>query len=182
MADAQPEFIAAGGRKDQRRDINGEIGNLQPIGDIDRRERRSADEFIGIEKEEVDIKLVGPFGVGQAKVDAQLLMLKGKDCGSEMRKDADQALLSGGAVFNDAIADQESLDAGSMNAGHRFHDGGRTFNTGAAIQMKLHFGGRISAAGVGGEDDQPSDLRFHRPPASLTQDGCSASRFEHISE
>ena len=114
MADAQPELIAAGSGKNQRRDIDGEIGDLQAISDVDRRKCRAADEFIGIEKEEVDIKLVSPFGVGQAEIDAQLLMLKGKDRGSEMCEDTDQAFLSGGTVFNDAVTDQKSLHTGSM--------------------------------------------------------------------
>jgi len=121
MADPQPKFIAAGGGKNQCRDIDGKIRDVQAISNVDRRKCRSADEFIGIEKEEVDIKLVSPFGVGQAEVDAQLLVLKREDRGSEMCEDADQAFLSGGTVFNDAIADQKRLHTGSMEAREGIH-------------------------------------------------------------
>jgi hypothetical protein len=121
MADAEPELVAAGRRKDQGRNVNGEIGNLKPIGDIDRRERRSADQFIGIEKKEIDIKLISPLGVRQAKVHPQLLVLERERGGSKVREDADQAFLPGGAVFNDTVADKEGLDTRTMKSREGIH-------------------------------------------------------------
>ena len=121
MTDAEPELIAAGRGKDQGRDVDGEVGNLEAVGNIDGRERRPADQFVGIEKKEVDIKLVGPLGVGQAKVYAQLLMLERERGGSKMREDADQAFLPGDAVLNDTVADEEGLDTRTMDGREGIH-------------------------------------------------------------
>ncbi len=121
MTYSEPELVAPWSWKDDNRDIDGEIGNLQAVSNVDVRECSPADELIGVEKKQVDLELVGSFGICQAKIDAQLLMLEGERCGSEMSENTDQALFSCRAVFNDAITDQERLNAGSMNAGNGYH-------------------------------------------------------------
>ena len=78
MANPEPEFIAPRRRKDNNRDIDAEIGNLQPVTNVDMREPGTTDQLIGIEEVEIDLELIGPFGIRQAKIDSQLLMLEGK--------------------------------------------------------------------------------------------------------
>ena len=121
MTDPELELVAARSWKDNNRDIDAEIGDLQTVSNVDVRERSPADQLIGIEKKQVDLELVGPFGICQTKIDAQLLMLERERCGSKMGENTDQTLFSCRTVFNDAIADQERLDAWSMNAGDGFH-------------------------------------------------------------
>ena len=64
----QAELIASGSGEDQRGDIDAEIGNLEAIADEDIRQRGSADELLGVEIDQIDVEVVVPLGVSQAKI------------------------------------------------------------------------------------------------------------------
>ncbi len=66
--------------------------------------------MVGVDVHEVDVKVVGSLGVGHAKIQAQLVMLKRESQGLEVRKDADQRFFLGEAVFDDRVAHQERLN------------------------------------------------------------------------
>jgi hypothetical protein len=120
----ETKLISAGGRKDQRGDIDPEVRDLQTVRDHDVRERGPADELFAVEVNEIDIELVGAFSVGQAEVQAHLLVLKWKAQGLQMREQADQALFLGRAVFDDLVADKERLHAGFNDFRHRTYSTG----------------------------------------------------------
>lgn len=120
----ETELIASGGRKDQRRDINPKVRDLQTIRDHDVRERSAADELFAVEVNEVDVEAVGAFSVGKAEVQAHLLVLEWKAQGLQMRKQADQVLFLGHAVFDDLVADKERLHAGFDDFRHHTYSTG----------------------------------------------------------
>lgn len=120
----ETELIAAGGRKDQRRDIDPKVRDLQTVRDHDIRERGTADELFTVEVDEVDVEPVGTFSVGQAEVQAHLLVLERKTQGLQMREQADQVLFLGHAVFDDLVADKERLHAGFDDFRHRAYSTG----------------------------------------------------------
>jgi hypothetical protein len=64
-----------------------------------------------VEVDQVDIEVVGAFGVREAKIQSHLLMLEWKDECLKMRENADQTFLFRQTIFDHLIADQEGLDA-----------------------------------------------------------------------
>jgi len=115
----QSEFIATRGGEDQRGDVDAEIGNLQAVPNDNIGEGCAAHQLFSIEVHQVDIKVIGAFGIREAKIQPHLLMLKRKNDGLEMGEDADQAFLFCQTVFDNLITDQEGLDARFCDIGHR---------------------------------------------------------------
>lgn len=126
----ETELIAAGRRKDQRRDIDPEVRDLQTVRDHDVRESGAADKLFAVEVNKIDVELVGAFSVGQTEVQAHLLVLEWKAQGLQMREQADQAFFLGHAVFDDLVADKERLHAGFDDFRHH------TYSTGVSWAVK----------------------------------------------
>jgi len=126
----ETELVATGGRKDQRRHINPEIRDLQTVRDHYVREGSTADELFAVEVNEIDVEPVSAFRVGQAEVQAHLLVLEWKARGLQMREQADQALFLGPAVFDDLVANKERLHAGCDDFRHH------TYSTGVSQAVK----------------------------------------------
>ena len=101
----EPKFVASRSGEDQRGNIDAEIRNLQAVADGDVRQRGTAHQLFAVEIHEINIEVIGPFRVGQTKVESHLLMLKRKADRLQMGEEADEALLLGHAVFNDLVAD-----------------------------------------------------------------------------
>jgi hypothetical protein len=72
----EAEFITAGCRKDEQRDIDAEIGDLKTVADFDIGKRRSTDQLFRVEIDQVDIKVIETFGVSEAEVEPHMLMLE----------------------------------------------------------------------------------------------------------
>lgn len=72
----EAEFIATGCRKDEKRNIDAEIGDLEPVVDFDIGKRGPADQLFRVEIDQVDVKVIEAFGIGQAKVKAHVLMVE----------------------------------------------------------------------------------------------------------
>ena len=75
---AQAEFIPTRCGKDEQRNVDPEIRNLEAIADLDVGKRGPADELFGVEVDQLDIKMVQTFRIGEAEIEAHLLMLKGE--------------------------------------------------------------------------------------------------------
>jgi hypothetical protein len=86
----QPKLIATGRWKQQGRNIDAEIGNLQPIVDDDVWEGGAADQLIRIDIDQVDIEVIGARCVGHAKIQTELRMLKWEGQRLKVGEDADQ--------------------------------------------------------------------------------------------
>lgn len=86
----QPKLIATGSWKQQSRNIDAEIGNLQPIVNDNEWEGGAADQLICIDIHQVDIEVIGAFCVGHAKIQAELWMLKWEGQRLKVGEDADQ--------------------------------------------------------------------------------------------
>lgn len=70
------EFVATGCRKDEKRDIDAEIGDLETVIDFNIRKGGSTDELFRVEIDQVDIKVIEAFSVGEAEVEPHVLMLE----------------------------------------------------------------------------------------------------------
>lgn len=116
---SETELIAPGRRKDQGRNVDAKVRDLEPVADHDVRQRGAAYRLLAVQMHQIDIEMVRALRVGQAEVQAELLMLKRKCDGLQMREDADKAFLPGQAVFDDLVADKKRLYAGLNNVGHR---------------------------------------------------------------
>jgi len=108
----QPELVAARGRKNERRDIDAEIRNLQAVRDHDVGERGAAHQLLAIEVHKIDVEPVQAFSIREAEVQPHLLVLERKVQRLQVREQADQAFFLGDAVLDHLIADEERLDAG----------------------------------------------------------------------
>jgi len=74
----QSEFVTAWRGKDERGNIDAEVGDLQPVGDDDIGKGGTADQLFRVDVGEVDIKVIGAFRVREAEVESHLVMLKRK--------------------------------------------------------------------------------------------------------
>ena len=115
---SEPELVAPGGRENQRGDVDPEVRDLQSIADDDIRERGATHELFCVEIDQVDIKLVGTFRIGEAEIETHLLMLEGEAQRLQVSEQSDEALLLGHAVLDDLVTDQERLNAGLRNVRH----------------------------------------------------------------
>lgn len=114
----EAEFITTGCRKDEQRDIDAEIGNLETVADFDVGKSRSTDQLFRIEIHQVDIKVIEALGVGEAEVESHMLMVKRKRRSLKMGKDSDQAFLFGEAILDDLVADEKRLHGRFEDIGH----------------------------------------------------------------
>ena len=114
----QSELIPAGSRKDQRGDIDAEVGNLQTIQDVDIGKSGATYELVVVETDQIDVEVVRALSVRQAKIQAHMLMLEWKRGGLKVREEANQAFLLRQAVLDHLITDQEGLDAGLDDVHH----------------------------------------------------------------
>jgi hypothetical protein len=87
---SQPKLIPTRSWKQQGRNIDAEIGNLQPIVNDDVREGGAADQLIRIDIDQVDIEVIGALCVGHAKIQTELWMLKWEGQRLKVGEDADQ--------------------------------------------------------------------------------------------
>lgn len=115
---AEAKLIATWGGEQECGDIDAEVGNLQTVADDDFRERCAADELICVHVHQVDFEVIRPLGVGHAEVEAELLVLKWECHRMEVGEEADQRFFLGQTIFDDAVADQEGLHAGSRDISH----------------------------------------------------------------
>jgi hypothetical protein len=106
----EAEFITAGCRKDEQRDIDAEIRDLETVMDFDIGKTGTTDELFRVEIDQVDIKVIETFGVGEAEVESHMLMLERKRSRLQMSEDSDQAFLFGEAIFNNLVAHEKRLD------------------------------------------------------------------------
>lgn len=116
---SQAEFIPTRCGKDEQRNVDPEIRNLKAIADLDVGKRGPADELFGVEVDQLNIKMVQAFRIGEAEIEAHLLMLEGEGCCLQMCEDPDQTFLFREAVFDDLVADEKCLDGGCGDIGHR---------------------------------------------------------------
>ena len=72
----EAEFISTGCRKDEKRDIDAEIGNLETVMDLNVGKRGSTDQLFRVEIDQVDIKVIEAFGIGKAEVESHMLVVK----------------------------------------------------------------------------------------------------------
>jgi len=105
----EAEFIAAGCRKDEKRDIDAEIGDLEAVADFDVGKSCSTDQLFRVEIDQVDIEVIEAFGVGEAEVESHMLMMERERSRLKMSEDSDQAFLFGEAILNNLVADEKRL-------------------------------------------------------------------------
>lgn len=115
----EAEFIATGCRKDEKRDVDAEIGDLETVIDLDVGKSGSTDQLFRVEIDQVDIKVIEAFGVGEAEVESHMLMVERERSRLKMREDSDQAFLFGEAILNDLVADQKRLHGRLGDICHR---------------------------------------------------------------
>ena len=72
----EAEFISTGCRKDEKRDIDAEIGDLEAVADFDVGKSGSTDQLFRVEIDQVDIEVIEAFGIGEAKVESHMLMVE----------------------------------------------------------------------------------------------------------
>ena len=120
----EAELVTPRSREDQRRNIDSEIRDLQPIADDDIGECSATHELFTVEIDQVDVKLVRAFRIGEAEVETHLLMLEGKAQSLQVREQSDEAFLLGHAVLDNLVADQEGLDAGLRDVRHNVYSTG----------------------------------------------------------
>lgn len=72
----EAEFIATGCRKDEERDVNTEIRDLETVADFDIGKGGSTDQLFRVEIDQVDIKVIETFSVGEAEVEPHMLMVE----------------------------------------------------------------------------------------------------------
>ena len=101
----QPEFVPPGAGKSKVIQGEAKIGNLEPIGNFDQRQFGFRHQEICIQVYEGDFELVGSLGIRQAKIQAHLMVQKGKGQTLQVGEYSNQAFFLGRAVFNDIIAD-----------------------------------------------------------------------------
>jgi len=114
----EAEFISTGCRKDEKRDIDPEIGDLEAVGDLDIGKSGSTDQLFRVEMEQVDIKVIEAFGVGETEVEPHMLMVEREGCRLKVSEDSDQAFLFGEAILNDLVADEKRLHGRLGNIDH----------------------------------------------------------------
>jgi hypothetical protein len=107
----EAELVPARGREDQDGDIEAEVAALQTVCDDDVRKRCPAHELFPVEVHQIDLELVRTFGVRQAEIESQVLMLKREGAGLQMSEDSNEAFLLRQAVLDHLIADEERLYA-----------------------------------------------------------------------
>ena len=105
----EAKFIATGCRKDEKRDIDAEIGDLEAVADFDVGKSGSTDQLFRVEIDQVDIKVIEAFGVGETEVESHMLMMERERSRLKMSEDSDQAFLFGEAILNDLVADEKRL-------------------------------------------------------------------------
>ncbi len=115
----EAEFIAAGCRKNEKRDIDAEIRDLEAVADFDVGKSGSTDQLFRVEIDQVDIKVIEALGVGEAEVESHMLMMKRERSRLKMSEDSDQAFLFGEAILNDLVADQKRLHGRLGDIDHR---------------------------------------------------------------
>ena len=69
---AKAKFVASRSGEDQGRDIDPEIGNLKAVTDGDIRKGGPADELFIVELDQIDVEVIGPFGIGEAEIQPHL--------------------------------------------------------------------------------------------------------------
>lgn len=92
------------------------------------------------------VEVVGALGVGHAKIQADLVVLEWEGHRLKVREQADQGFFLGEAVFDDGVADQEGLDAGSRTVSHGMRSGSPQ-HRGAAARLE-----DVAEQGMGGAD------------------------------
>jgi len=149
----QSEFVPPRCRKDQQRNIDPEIRDLEAIADLDVGKRGPADELFGVEVDQLDIKMVQAFRIGKAEIEAHLLMLEGEGRSLQMCEDSDQAFLFRQAVLDDLVADEKRLDSGFRDIGHGgYSKETRRNGTTVPVFLQIRGGGR-GIQGKGWKDE-----------------------------
>ncbi len=72
----EAEFISTRCRKDEKRDIDAEIGDLEAVADFDVGKSGSTDQLFRVDVDQVDIKVIEAFSIGEAEVESHMLMLE----------------------------------------------------------------------------------------------------------
>ena len=72
----EAEFITTGCRKDEKRDVDAEIRNLKTVADFNIGKGGSTDQLFRVEIDQVDLKVIEAFSVGEAEVEPHMLMVE----------------------------------------------------------------------------------------------------------
>src|SRR5512146_1800963 len=174
---AEAKLISPGGGEDQRGDVNAKIRDLQTVSDHNIRKSGTTNELFAVEIDQINVELIGSFGIGQAEVQTHLLMLERKTDGLQVCEEADQALLLGHAVFDDLVADQERLNARLRDIIR--HNGHSTEVWPAVKRICVSNGFRDGAQRAKGKDS----ALFPGLIGSRLSDDCrAAATFDDVSE